>query len=174
MPIIESHSVFDLGEPSTSGDYMGQLPPRFVHESWSSEDMTAARNAYLFMRPFVLFMRGGATAAIARLSRTFMNSFAERMRAIARMNAAQLGMIENAIRQAIYPLEYLRLPDGRPVQQPFQAFAGQAHHLPALRDLPNIPAAAEAPQPIAKAPQPAAASSSSAAASSPSAAASAV
>jgi hypothetical protein len=118
---------------------MGQLPPRFVHESWPNIDMAAARNAYLAMRPFVLFMRGGATVVIARQFRTFMNAFGRMMSEIAEMNEERWARVDAEMREIAQPLELLPLPDGRPGRARFQAFAGQAHQLPVLRDLPNMP-----------------------------------
>jgi hypothetical protein len=32
MPMIKTYELVDLGEPIFTEDYMGQLPPRFVHE----------------------------------------------------------------------------------------------------------------------------------------------
>ena len=171
MPIIEHHDVVDLGEPSFSEDYMGQLPPRFFHESWVDQDMKNARDAYLMMRPFVLFMRGGATVVVARAFRNFMNVFGEMMRNIAEMAPERWARVDVEIRQVIHPLQLLPLPDGRPVLQPFQAFEGRAHQLPGQRALPNIPAAAKAVAKAAvRAPPPAAAAAAAAASSSSSAA----
>ena len=109
--------------------------------------MNAARSAYLAMRPFVLFMRGGAAAALTRPFRRFINDFGQAMREIVEMNAERWARVDDDMRQVIVPLQYLPLLDGRPAQRPFQAFAGRAHRLPALADLPRIPALEDAPRP---------------------------
>jgi hypothetical protein len=145
-PVVEHHETFDLGGPSSSEDYMNQIP-RFIHNSFSSTEMNAARSAYLAMRPFVLFMRGGAAAVFSRPLRRFMNDFGQVMRELAEANAERWARVDDDIRQVVAPLQFLPLPDGRPIQQPFQAFAGRAHRLPALADLPRIPALEDAPRP---------------------------
>jgi hypothetical protein len=138
-----THEVFDLGEPSFTEDYMNQLPPRFVHETFVDIDDIHVRNAYIAMRPFVLFMRGGAAAALARPLRRFMNDFGQAMREIAEANADRWARLDEEEMQVIAPLRNLPLPDGRPAQQAFQVFAGRGHRLPVMDDLPRIPRAAQ-------------------------------